>query len=150
MFALGSLEVRPTIVERVNPKINGIYVIFMTLPFFVLLGVLAVSIIAKRRYGLTIPHNSWELLMFGREEKEIPKRADPSEFPEPDKMLVLALQEGKSSKLSVVSLSGADIEVSNTCLGEEEDQKPPVVESVEEVDEKKPQGDPSGMYLVAI
>jgi len=109
LFATGSLAVRPTVVEKVSPKIDGVYITFIFLPFF-LLGVTVAVVVAARRARLPIPESPWELMVLGREEAEIPTRNDKtSQFPNVhdfDNCLALALindQTGSSKELAIVS-----------------------------------------------
>jgi hypothetical protein len=102
LFAISSLETRPSTVEEVSPSINAVYIIFMLLPFVILVG-MVIAAAANRRSRLPIPHNPWELMVVGSEEN-VDKRSNKTEmFPEPDRRLVYALSWGE--ELGIMNLS---------------------------------------------
>lgn len=109
MFAMGTLDTRPSIVNEVSPEINGVYMGFMLLPFVILVGAAAVGI-ATCCSRFPIPRNPWELMIFGSEEADnIKKRERKTEnFPKPDPKLALTHLGG--SELAIVSLSDNKID----------------------------------------
>lgn len=103
LFAVSSLENRPITVEEVSPSINAVYIIFMLLPFFIVVG-MVIAAAANCRSRLSIPLNPWELMVVGSEEDKVDKRSNKTEmFPKPDRQLVYALRGGQ--ELGIVNLS---------------------------------------------
>jgi len=152
MFVLSSLSTRPTLVEVVSPRINGIYIGFMLLPFVLVLLVLAVAVSAHRS-RLPIPQKPWELMVFGRNEEKIPQKDEKTgQYPKLKESLRLCLEKdstGRSSKLAVVNSLGTtedDIAVAaesgDSASGlEEQTQIPPV--STVSLDKARPVTPPS-------
>jgi len=102
-FASASVSVLPRIDQKVSPQIDGLYIFFARLPFSLSVGVMIVAW-AVRSSRLPIPTNSWEVLVLGREETEVPTREDRNQdFPAPDRALTLGLvQTDANSKLCIV------------------------------------------------
>jgi len=86
------LSLRPTVVEQVSPRISGLYIFFILLPFS-LAATVALFVGAFRRDCLPVPQTPWDLLVLGREsENLIASRArEQEQFPEPDPAVALAL-----------------------------------------------------------
>lgn len=100
LFAIGSIGTRPTLVETVSPKVNGIYIGFMLLPFILVFIVLSVAL-AFYRTRLPIPKQPWELMVFGKGEAEIPQMdSTTGEYPKQTNSLKVGLVKDESSKLS--------------------------------------------------
>jgi len=106
LFVAGTMDIRPSLVQTVAPVINGFYIVFTLLPFYLSLVLILVSL-AKRRARLPIPQSVWELLVIGREEAKVPTRESKKDlFPESNNNLALALvreESGEGEVLGMVS-----------------------------------------------
>lgn len=110
LFALGTLDERPSVITVVRPRINGIYVTFMTIPVILALCCLLFSCTYQGK-SLPVPTNSWELMILGRSEKDkIPDRPKGAIVPYPPQPNTLSLQlcnVNTTEKLLLVDTSGS-------------------------------------------
>lgn len=130
MFATASLSVRPTVVEQVSPRINGVYIFFILLPYSLALT-LMLLVWSFRRDCLPVPQTPWELLVLGREGGDMirTRESGNDQFPEPDRALALALirEEGTDTgRLALVSghkTSSPDSETDTRSRGNYDDEQ---------------------------
>jgi len=104
MFAVATLDVRPSNIEVVRPRIGVFYITFTVLPLA--LTVIILVVFAKARHtGLPIPRSTWESMVLGREEEKVPTRNTTLEkFPPKEKAHSLALslvENGGCRKLGI-------------------------------------------------
>ena len=91
IFALGTVEERPSIETVVRASVNITYVLFMLLPvFFTFVIVLLMH--QSYRFCLVVPKSPWELMVQAKGSSLIPEAPCPEEeFPVVDKNLVYGL-----------------------------------------------------------
>ena len=88
IFALGTMEERPSIETVVRASVNIIYVVFMLFPV-VFTFVLVLLMHQSYRFCLVVPKSPWELMVQAKGSSLIPNRPCPDEeFPVVDKNLV--------------------------------------------------------------
>lgn len=80
LFALGTLDERPSIEVVVRPVINGIYVCFMVLPL-ALAFVCYLLILALQSKALLLPETPYDFMVFGKENEITARRSKRDKFP---------------------------------------------------------------------
>lgn len=102
LFALASLDEKPSISMVVRPVINELYLAFMILPFVMALGCFALLLVLlhyKSERGLAeVPTNAYEYMIFGVENEYIiqPRQptGDDDKFPTTPTTLLLKYRGG--------------------------------------------------------
>ena len=104
LFVAGTVDIRPSLVQQVAPVINGLYIVFTLLPFYLSLVLILFSL-ATRHSRLPIPQSVWDLLVIGREEAKVPTRESKKDlFPESNTNLALALVRDESGEGEVLGM----------------------------------------------
>jgi hypothetical protein len=89
LFALGSLVKEHSIEVKVRPEINTWYVTSMLIPVFLSLVCLVVILLLYDKQ-LPVPQTTWQFLVFGRENPDIPtRRSKKDKFPPPQQDMSL-------------------------------------------------------------
>lgn len=103
LFALGTVEERPSVEQVIRPRINLVYLIFMLLPFALSL-VLLFQACRTRRRCLPIPQSVWQLMIQAKDEPLIPRlrdchntQDDGSPFPPQDSDLVYVFYNARET-----------------------------------------------------
>lgn len=79
LFALGTIDAKPSIEVIVRPVINEIYLIFMSLP--VVLALLCFLLVLTLRHkALPIPTTAYDFMVLGRENEVTPRRSKRDRF----------------------------------------------------------------------
>ena len=68
LFAMATVEERESVQTLVRPKVNTLYVMFMSLPLILCLCIVAIARLT-RRYCLPIPSTPWELMVLAKSER---------------------------------------------------------------------------------
>lgn len=106
LFALGTLDERPSIEVVVRPVINGVYVCFIVIPV-ALAVVCYLLVLALRNKALVLPETPYDFMVFGKENEITTRRSKRDKFPGlPSKNLELQccsnVQEGAERSCSIV------------------------------------------------
>lgn len=111
LFALGTIDSRPSTATVVRPQINVVYIIFMIILPLLVACMLAVAFCLARKSLLPLPRNAWDVLILGGETSEYLTCRDEKthEFPPVDNSKLFGLNE-QTQKLVIHTNDGTEME----------------------------------------
>ena len=106
LFILGSLDGRPSVKTVVRAEVNILYVISMLVPFVLAVGCFIIALMLCQN-KLTIPGSTWEFLVFGRENPDLPtRRCKRDKFPTPRDLYLECGPSRPGSKTKALIITG--------------------------------------------
>ena len=130
LFALGSLDNSTSVETVVRAEINIVYVISMLVPIALAPACFLIALMLRHK-KLTIPGTTWEFLVFGRENPDLPtRRSKRDKFPAPRDLYLQygPIRPGSSTKALIITGKTINAALQNNA----ENEVPVAPEEVEE------------------